>query len=163
MQQLTDNQLRFRGVFDRYSRLVYSVAFSYMKNSADANDIMQDAFLKFFSHMDELQSEDHIRRWLITVTVNSCKNELRSGWFSRTFATDDFGNASYEEDFGEQSELFFAVMKLPEKERIPIHLYYYEECSTSEIAQMLGMKESTVRVRLMRAREKLKKILKEVP
>ncbi|MBQ7782423.1 MAG: sigma-70 family RNA polymerase sigma factor, partial [Oscillospiraceae bacterium] len=67
----------------------------------------------------------------------------------------------YEESFGENSDLFDAVMSLPEKERIPLHLFYYEGCSTAEIAKLLKMKESTVRVRMMRGREKLKKILKE--
>ena len=154
-------QQHFRSCFEHYSRTVYAVAFSMMKNSADANDIMQEVFLKFYQNMDKLTDEAHIRPWLITVTVNTCRNTLRSGWFSKTIACDISAEGSYEESFGEKSELFYAVMNLPEKERIPIHLFYYEGCSTSEIAKLLKMKESTVRVRIMRGREKLKKLLKE--
>ena len=154
-------QQRFRRCFDEYSRIVYSAAFTMMKNAADSNDVMQEVFLKFYQNMDKLTEEAHVRPWLITVTMNTCRNELRSGWFSRTVRKDTLDEASYDEDFGEKSDLFYAVMELPEKERVPIHLFYYEGCSTSEIAKLLNMKESTVRVRIMRGREKLKKKLKE--
>lgn len=160
-QEISVRKERFRSAFEAYSKLVYSVAYSYMKNQSDANDIMQDVFLKFYQQMDRLEDESRYRPWLITVTANTCKNSLRSGWFSRTFFTEDIGEIPYDEDFGEESDLFRAVMKLPEKERIPVHLFYYEGCSTPEISKMLNIKESTVRVRLMRAREKLKKYLKE--
>lgn len=161
MPEKTEKQIRFRHAFDTYSRLVYSVAYSYMKNKAEADDIMQEVFLKLFEKMDSFENEEMYKPWLITVTANTCRNNLRSGWFSRTFTTDSFDDQSYEQDFGEESDLFQAVMKLPEKERIPIHLFYYEDCSTADISKMLKVNESTVRVRLMRAREKLKKYLKE--
>lgn len=154
-------QQHFRSCFELYSKTVYAVAFSIMKNSADANDIMQDVFLKFYQNMDKLTDDAHIRPWLITVTVNTCRNTLRSGWFSKTTARDVSEEGTYNEDFGEKSDLFYAVMKLPEKERVPLHLFYYEGFSTAEIAGLLKMKESTVRVRIMRGREKLKKLLKE--
>lgn len=154
-------QISFRRIFDTYSDLVYSVAFSYMKNSSDANDIMQDVFLRFYQNMEKLPDESAYKPWLIRVTVNCCKNVMRSGWFSRVFFPENFDEIPYEQDFGEKSELYFAVMKLPEKERIPLHLYYYEGCSTHEISDMLSVKESTIRVRLMRAREKLKNMLEE--
>lgn len=161
LQENTAKQQRFRTAFDEYSRLVYSVAFSYMKNQADANDVLQEVFFKYYQQMDNLEGGDRHKAWLVTVTVNTCRNMLRSGWFSRTFFSENMDEISYEQDFGEKSELFYAVMKLPEKERIPIHLYYYEGCSTPEISKMLKINESTVRVRLMRAREKLKKYLEE--
>lgn len=157
----SEKQLVFRNHFDEYSKMVYSVAFTMMKNSADANDIMQEVFLKYYQNMDKLTGDSHIRPWLITVTMNSCRNNLRSGWFSRTVRSDELAETGYEQDFGEKSQLFYAVMKLPEKERVPIHLFYYEDCSTAEIARLLKMKESTVRVRLMRGRDRLRKILKE--
>lgn len=161
MHSDSDRQRYFREIFNKYSRLVYSVAYSYMKNSADANDVMQEAFLKYYSSMDALSDEPHIKPWLITVTANICKNNLRSSWFTRTVLTEDCAELTYDQDFGEESDLFRAVMKLPEKERIPIHLFYYEGCSTAEISKMLKIKESTIRVRMMRARKKLRLILKE--
>ena len=161
MHSDSDKQRYFREIFNKYSRLVYSVAYSYMKNSADANDVMQEAFLKYYSSMDTLSDEAHIKPWLITVTSNICKNNLRSSWFTRTVSTEDCPELTYDQDFGEESDLFRAVMKLPEKERIPIHLFYYEGCSTAEISKMLKIKESTIRVRMMRGRKKLQMILKE--
>lgn len=156
-----NKEQRFRCCFEAYSRMVYSVAFTMMKNSTDSNDVMQEVFLKFYQNMDKLTDEAHIRPWLITVTMNTCRNYLRSGWFTRTIHREETEEGSYEQDFGEKSDLFYAVMELPAKERVPLHLFYYEGCSTAEIAKLLKMKESTVRVRIMRGREKLKKILKE--
>lgn len=162
MQDNTEKNIRFRKDYDQYSRLIYSVAYSYMKNTSDANDAMQEAFLKYYQHMEHLESEEHIKPWLITVVSNICKNMLRSGWFTRTFFQEDCEEEPVsEEDFGERSELFWAVMKLPEKERVPVHLFYYEGYSAVEISKLLKINVSTVRVRLMRGRERLKSILKE--
>lgn len=160
MQADTEKQQQFKSVFENYSRLVYSVAFSYMKNRSDSNDIMQEVFLRYYKNMDKLDYE-HIKPWLITVASNTCKNTLRSSWFTRLISEEELGEIPYEQDFGEESDLFRSVMRLPEKERVPLHLFYYENFSTSEIAQMLKVKESTVRVRMMRGREKLKKLYKE--
>lgn len=154
-------QEAFKRVFNTYRNIVYSVAYSYLKNSSDANDIMQDVFLKYYQNMDSITEEGSVRPWLVRVTANCCKNVMRSGWFSRVFFPENFEDIPYEQDFGEKSELYSAVMQLPEKERIPIHLFYYEGCSAHEISEMLSVKESTIRVRIMRAREKLKKILEE--
>lgn len=154
-------QEEFRRVFESYKKLVYTVAFSFMKNSQDSNDVMQDVFFKLYECMDELTGDDAYRRWLISVTANTCKNYLRSSWHSRVFTLDEASELSCEEDFGEKSDLFTAVMRLPEKERVLIHLYYYEGCSAREISKILKINESTVRVRIMRGREKLKKFLEE--
>ncbi len=157
----SDSQELFRRVFEDYKGMVYSVAYSYMKNRADANDIMQDVFLKFYQRIEDLKDEAGYRPWLLSVTANTCKNMLRSGWLSKTVFSDTIDEIPYEQDFGEESDLFRAVMRLPEKERIPIHMFYYEGCSAPEISKVLKVKEATIRVRLMRAREKLKKLLKE--
>lgn len=157
----SEKQQRFKSCFEQYSRLVYSVAFGFMKNRADANDIMQEVFLKFYNEMDRLTDEEHIKPWLITVAANTSRNALRSGWFSKTVFGEISEEPAYNEDFGEKSDLFDAVMSLPEKERIPLHLFYYEGCSTAEISRLIHVKESTVRVRLMRGRQKLKRILRE--
>lgn len=157
--QVSDKQTVFRETFETYKRTVYSVAFSYTKNQAEANDIMQDVFLKFYRSMDSLTDRDRWKAWLITVAANSSINALRSARLSKTLFLEDSGDIPYEQDFGEKSDLFCAVMRLPEKERIPIHLFYYEGLSAKEISKILKIKESTIRVRLMRARDKLKKIL----
>lgn len=151
----------FRTAFETHSEIVYRVAFCFLRNTQDANDAMQEVFLKYFRCMDKLG--ENIRPWLITVTANTCRNMLRSGWFTKTISVNDIEELTYDQGFGERSDLFDAVMRLPEKERIPLHLFYYEGCSNAEIAQLLKMNESTVRVRIMRGRKKLEKLLKEEP
>ncbi|MDE6593759.1 MAG: RNA polymerase sigma factor [Oscillospiraceae bacterium] len=154
-------QQEFRRIFEEYKKLVYSVAYSFMKNSQDANDVMQDVFFKLYECIDELTGDDAYRKWLISVTANTCKNYLRSSWRSKVFSLEEAKEVSCEADLGEESDLFTAVMRLPEKERVLIHLYYYEGCNVKEISDILKINESTVRVRIMRGREKLKKLLKE--
>lgn len=159
--ETSEKNKRFRCIYEQYSKLIFSVAYSYMKNSADANDVIQEAFLRFYQHMDNLTDEEHIKPWLITVTSNICKNTLRSGWFTRTVSSESCNEAEFIQDFGDDNDLFNAVMKLPENERIPIHLFYYEGCSSAEIARLTNTREGNVRVRLMRGRKRLKKLLKE--
>ena len=116
MRTDAEKQQLFKNVFESCSRLVYSVAFSYMKNRSDSNDVMQEVFLKYYKNMDKLSDCGHIKPWLITVTSNICKNTLRSSWFTRIVSEDDLDTVPYEEDFGEESDLFRSVMRLPEKE-----------------------------------------------
>ena len=98
---------------------------------------MQIALMKYFQAKKPFENEQHIRRWLIRVTVNECKRYLVSPWRRYTAPLED-----YAETLGfetpEQSALFFAVMELPQKYRVPIHLYYYEDYSVREISEMLG-------------------------
>ena len=116
MRTDAEKQQLFKNVFESYSRIVYSVAFSYMKNRSDSNDVMQEVFLKYYKNMDKLSGYGHIKPWLITVTSNICKNTLRSSWFTRIVSEDDLDTVPYEEDFGEESDLFRSVMRLPEME-----------------------------------------------
>ena len=145
----------FSTVFDRYKSLVFSIAYNYCKNAADANDITQETFIKYLKYQGKFESEEHRKAWLIKVTINSCKSLLVSPWFQRTVPLDE--KLPFVDK--EESELFHAVMALPVKYRIVIHLHYYAGYSTKEIAEALSLGESTVRVRLLRARDKLKAIL----
>ncbi len=134
---------------------VYRLAYSYVKNNADAEDITQDAFLKLYKFHGEFQADENCKAWLIRVTINLSKNLLRSGWFTkRTELTEDIP-CEDEED----RSLIEYVMKLPEKYRVTIHLYYYEGYSVKEIADITGASASSVTTRLMRGRERLKEML----
>lgn len=152
-------QADFRRVFENYKDLIFSVAYGYLKNRDDANDVMQDVFLKYYRRSEGFPDENRLRAWLVTVAANGSRNILRSGRLRKCVPIDEAHDISCEQDFGDENGVFAAVMSLPEKERIPVHLFYYGDYSTAEIAQMLAMKESTVRVRLMRGRERLKKLL----
>ena len=138
-----------------YHGTVYRLAFSYVKNCADAEDITQEAFLRLYKYDGSFAADDNCRAWLIRVTVNLSKNLLRSGWFTkRTELSEDI---PYENK--EDRTLYECVMALPQKYRVTIHLYYYEGYSVKEIADILGATASAVTTRLMRGREQLKEML----
>lgn len=146
---------------NKYKDTVFRIALNYFGNTYDADDIVQDVLIKLYTSSKAFESEEHLRYWIIRVTVNACKNILRSPWKSKNVAYEQL-SASLAFEHKEQSDLFFAVMDLREKYRTVLYLFYYEEFSVREISNILCIKESAVTTRLSRAREKLKNKLKEV-
>lgn len=144
----------------RYKDMVYRIAFARCPCRQDAEDVFQDVFLKLYSCRGEFDSEDHLRSWLIRVTLNCCKLLRRSAWFGKRAELNE--NTAAETDSGEQDTaeaVIDAVRSLPEKYLTVVEMYYYEEMSCAEIAAALKMNEATVRTRLKRGRERLKKEL----
>lgn len=144
----------------KYEKTVYKLAYSYMKNRQDTDDIYQEVFLRFFRKKPEFESEEHEKAWFIRTTINCCKSYFLSGWVKRTMALEErtLGQEdSYEME--EQSELFYAVMDLPVKYRTVIHLFYYEGYTVKEIAKILEEKVTTITTRLSRGREQLREVL----
>ena len=142
--------------YEKYNNTVYSVIFNYVQNTEDTADLLQEVFIKLFATEDDFQSDEHMKAWLIRVSINLCKNHLRSVKIRKI--------VPLEEDIPffdqrEDNDLLKVVFTLPEKYRIPIHLFYYESYRIKEIGNILDMPEATVKIRLKRAREKLGKIL----
>ena len=137
----------------KYSNSIVRVAFAYVKNIADAEDIAQDTFLTYLDKKPIFESDEHEKAWLIRVTINKCKNFLKASWFKKRSQLTE--NLSYLPK--EESDILYSVLELDKKYRIPIHLYYYEGYSINEIAKILDTKPSTVGTWLDRGR----KILKE--
>ena len=139
---------------------LFVVAFHYCKNRFDAEDAVQNAMLRLLSAKKPFASREHLRRWLIRVTVNECKRLLMSPWRQRVESLE-----TCRQSFGivqqEERALFDAVMALPQKYRVVVALYYYQGYSTGEIAQMTGQRPGTVRARLTRARQRLRKLMGE--
>lgn len=118
----------------------FSAAFSVCQNRADADDVVQNTFLKYYSLNLDYKSETHIKAWLIRVAVNQAKDLMRSFWQRNKIAWEEYINElPFEEP--EDSRLFEAVMRLPSKYRIVIHLFYYEDYTVSEIAEILKCRE----------------------
>lgn len=138
---------------------VFRVAFSYMKNQDDANDITQNVFLKLFKSDISFENDRHLRSWLTRVTINECHSIFRAPWRKAENIDDYIEQLAIPSP--KHSELFSAVMAMPEKYRTVIYLFYYEEYSTEEIGQLLDIPAATVRTRLARGRKNLKKILLE--
>ncbi len=147
-------------IAETYIDTVYKVALSNCKNSADAQDVVQNTFLKLLKGNVEYKDDEHIKRWLIKVAVNECKSIWKSFWRRKVECVEEIVDGpQFEEE--KQNELYDVVMKLPHKYRVTVHLYYYEEYSIREISDILGIKETTIQTRLMRARKMLKQQLKE--
>lgn len=134
---------------------LYRLAFGYVHNCADAEDICQNAFVKLIGYKGRFETPENCKAWLIRVTINLSKNLLRSKR-SVQFAELDEDIPALE---GEEHELLETVMSLPPKYRAVIHLYYYEGYSVKEIAGIIGATVTTVTTRLSRARERLKEML----
>ena len=155
---MTDTQ--FTDLTTKYIDTVFRVAFSFLKNRADAEDVTQTVFLKLYREPKPFAGEDHVKHWLIRVALNECKKAVRSP-FRAAENIEDYAN-SLRFETPEHSDLFYAVMALPQKYRVPIFLYYYEDYSTAEISRLLGIPTPTVATRLHRARALLKTKLQEV-
>lgn len=125
----------------------------------DAEDAVQEVFLRLYTRERDFETPEHLRRWLIRVTVNLCRDTLKSPWRKRRVDLKQLPEPSFHQV--EQRELYREVMALPEKYRTVLDLFYYEELSTREIGEVLGIRQSAVTTRLARAREQLKKRLKE--
>lgn len=151
-------------ILELYGDMVYKIALSQMKNKEDAEDIFQEVFLHYINCDKRFVSAEHEKAYLITMTVNSCKKQFRSAWFRhRADYTEitEAGMASVAavDEEAEHEEVYEAVLKLPPKYRLVIHLFYYEEMSVTEISSSLHRKESTVKSQLMRGRKMLKEML----
>ena len=144
-------------VIHEFGDMVYRLAYSYCRNKSDADDIFQEVFFKYMKTARNFDNDEHQKAWLIRVTINCSKSEIMSFWKRNTV------EMTGEIAITEPDELYLSeiLKQLPGKYRIVIHLYYYEGYTTEEIAGFLGIKSSTIRTQLTRAREILRKMLKE--
>ena len=147
-------------LFERYQDNLYILAFNICKNAEDAKDVVQDTFIQYHMIKKEFENEQHIRAWLIRVTINKAKNMNRTFWRKNKISLEEYMD-TLEFATPESGELFETVMHLPEKYRIVVHLFYYEDYTVHEIADILKLSESNVKVRLSRARVLLRETLQE--
>ena len=150
----------FNRIVEKYIDVVFRSALSFCKHKSDAEDITQNTFIKLLKCEVDFESDDHIRKWLIRVAANESKSLWRSFWYKRVISLNDL---DHEPEHIEpiKSDIFAEVMKLPTKYSSVLHLYYYEGYQCDEIAAILGISESNVQTRLMRARKMLKEKLGE--
>ena len=139
----------------KYENTLYRAALAILGDAHEAQDAVQDAFVKYLEKAPEFESPEHEKAWLIRVTVNGCKSRLRSPWHRRRTALSEGLPAPAPEE----RTVLEAVLALPPRDRAAVHLYYYEGYSTPEISAMTGQSEGTVRSRLARARQKLRNLL----
>lgn len=143
-----------------YQDNLYAVAFNICKNQMDAEDVVQETFVQYYTTKKQFEDKQHLRAWLIRVAINKAKNLTRTFWRRNKCSLEDYMETLTFEDTDSRN-LFEEVMKLPDKYRIIIHLFYYEDYSVREIAEILKLSESNVKTRLSRGRTLLKNTLKE--
>ncbi len=146
---------------ERYADTVRRICMVHLKNYSDTEDIFQTVFLKYVLYPEPFESEEHEKAWIIRVTVNACKDLLKSFFRSRTTSLEALKETAMVPDL-EHSELLDAVLGLPEKYKNVVYLYYYEEYSAAEISQILKKNVNTVYTLLTRARHLLKQELEGV-
>lgn len=144
----------FTAAAERYLDMVYRIALNWFRRSADAEDAAQTVMLRLWQSEAAFADEEHLRRWLVRVTLNVCKDISRSPWHRRTVSLEACPEPVFSTP--ERGELYQAVMDLPVKYRMPLYLYYYEGYSVTEVGELLHLKVSTVQTRLARGRAKLK-------
>lgn len=145
-------------LLDQYGNRILRLAYTYLHNMSDAEDILQDTLLQFLKKAPSFDSAEHEKAWLLRVAANLSKNRID---YERLRASDELNEELVAEEREDLSFVWEAVRELPSQYREVIHLFYHEGYPTAEIAKILGRKESTVRSDLRRGREKLKTVLKE--
>ena len=150
---LTGNEY-IKYVLDTYSKMIVRLAFTYTKSLCDAEDIAQDVFVSLIEKNKTFENTEHEKAWLIRVTVNKSKNFVKSSWVKKTVPIDEAMTKTSEE---KSDDILEEVLKMPEKYRTVIHLFYYEGYQINEIADILGKSTGTIGTWLSRGR----KILKE--
>ncbi len=149
-------------VVERYSTMLFRLAMVKMKNKEDAQDVVQDTFLRLLMQVQKgkgFQEEEHLKAWLLKVAANRGKSILTMAWNRRTEGMDSLKEMEAPEQKPDYAYEY--VMRLPEKYRVAINLFYYEQLTTEQIAEIMKTKPATVRSYLHRGREKLKKMMEE--
>ena len=144
------------GLLEEHGDHLLRLCTLYLGDRSQAEDAVQDAFLRCLEKAPDFESPAHARAWLLRVTANGCKSRLRAPWRRRTAPLLD----AYPAAAPEEGTLLEAMQALPARDRAVLHLYYYEGYQTAEIAALTGLREGSVRSRLTRARTRLRQVLK---
>lgn len=162
----------FDAVMRMYTPTVYGIAWSRLSNRADAEDVTQDVFVRYFGADITFESEEHRKAWLIKCAINAVNSYARSSHFkhrARFEDIDTFADIAADDDVARNAEnkelhgtLHAAVMQLPPKFRTVVHLFYFEDMSIAQISEVTGERPATVKTHLSRARDRLRKLLGEV-
>ncbi|MBR5048305.1 MAG: RNA polymerase sigma factor [Erysipelotrichaceae bacterium] len=153
-------QQQFAMLYERNYQLVYRICYTYMKNQYDAEDCLEDVFVKVYTGNIEFNDEDHEKAWLTVASINTCKDHLKQFWRKKVVADETIENHGVSSR--KDSWLLQEVMNLPEKYKDVIYLHYYLGYKSEEIADMLKRTASTVRNQLAEGRKLLKIRLEEI-
>lgn len=145
----------FKERYKLYSDLVYKICIVRLANKENAEDAMQNVFMKLFDKSPQFKSEQEEKAWIIRVSINMCKDFQKSFWQRNTVSIDDIQEIAVDTDI-ENRQRLIDIFRLSPKYRTALQLYYYEGYSEKEIADILHIAEKSVAMQLYRARKKLK-------
>ncbi|MBQ9981498.1 MAG: sigma-70 family RNA polymerase sigma factor [Oscillospiraceae bacterium] len=153
-------ELSARELVDKYSSMIYRLAYVRLNSNADAEDITQEVLLKYIRADKKFKDEEHRKAWLLKVTANAVVSHIRSQKRSQMVDLEEIEEVVAAPE-NKHRDLKYVIEQLPEKYRMVIHMFYYEELSIKEISEITGDSEGTVKSQLSRGRDKLKKLLEE--
>ncbi len=148
--------------FQKYYKVCRRVAFTMVKNDADAEDVAQETLLRLLLHTPDFKDAEHEKAWMMRTAINLSKDLLKSAWHKKTVGIEAAFLAKqtlFQEMHQEHDDTLLALMELPERHKNCLYLFYYEDYSIREIASVLEMPENTVKTNLRRGRELLRKRL----
>lgn len=166
-EEKTDVEETLQLKIDKYSGMLYKLAFLKLQNYQDAEDVVQDTFYQYIKSAPVFENSEHEKAWFMKVTLNGCRKVFRCAWYRHrdTLPVPEMpSECSMEQELlvkERRQELLEAVFSLPGKYREVLHLFYFEELSVRQIMEVTGRKESTVTSQLTRGRELLRKKIKE--
>ena len=149
-------------IIQRYKSTIYGVALSYTNNRSDADDIFQEVFLIYFRVKPQFNDEEHRKAWLIRTTINCSLRVGDSTYRKRTVPMDEMDEGTFQFESKEENAVHLALRQLPEKYRIVLQLFYFEDMSIDMISRTLQIKPGTIKVQLNRGREMMKAKIREV-
>ena len=166
MEQNTEQDMekRLTVLMNEYGDSVLRMCCIYLRDYQLAEDMAQETFLRVYQHYGDFNNRSSLKTWILQIAINLCRNQMRTRWWKSRSRTEigEIQTNEYEDSFLEREMILEEIGKLPPKYKEVILLYYYQELTITEIAEVIGEKESTVKARLVRARNKLKPELKEV-
>lgn len=157
-------QSRIEEYFRKYYKVCCRVAFTVVKNHADAEDMAMETLLRLLLYQPDFKSEEHEKAWTIRTVINLCRDLVKSKWHKTTVGIEAAPQAekSYQmAPFLETDDTLWILLELPEKYKDCLYLFYYEDYSIHEIAEILEKPENTVKTNLRRGREALKQKMNE--
>lgn len=154
IRKIKKSEEEIQALVEDYSSMIFRISFCILSNTEDANDAVQETFLKYITKAPEFDTEEHRKAWLIKVATNVSKNIHRFHLRREIKSLEDIENIGITQD---DFEIFELIMNLPTRYKIVMTLYYVEGYRSKEIAEIVGISEEAVRKRLQKGRELLKK------
>lgn len=152
------DEIQAKQAIELYSDMIRRICFMYLKNYSDVEDIFQEVFLKYILYFGVFENKEHEKAWFARVTINSCKDMLKNFFRKNVSSIDDIEEAKLS-IYDEHNDVLNAVLKLPNKYKDVIYLFYYERYTATEIANILKKNENTIYTWLSRGKKMLKEIL----